>query len=398
MAISRTSPFFILILASLMTLGPMGIDMYLPSLPAMIAHFGTDTATGQLTMSVFMLGFGGGQIVLGPLTDRLGRKPVMITGLVLFGLASLLCAFASSIEMLLVSRFLHGLAGASGPVISRAIVRDSFDGTKAASLFGYLAAIMAIVPMVAPILGGILHEAFGWQSIFLAMVGLAGLVLMVYGFGMAETLAPQKRITLRLSTIVANWRTLLGDAYFLGFIACTALLMGALMSFVTSASVVFQEVFGLGPKTFAYFFALMVSGFIIGSLTTGRLSKVIGPERLVTLGIMMVLIGALVQISFELLATPTLTSLMVGQVSVSLGFGLASPQLNAKAMQNYPHMAGTASSMIGSSQMAMAALAAFVTGALYDGSASALSLMTGAFGVSSVIVWAVWIRPSLRTE
>ena len=398
MAVSRTSPFYILILASLMTLGPMGIDMYLPSLPAMISHFGTDTATGQLTMSVFMLGFGGGQIVLGPITDRLGRKPVMVTGLVLFGLASLLCAFAQSIETLLLSRFLHGLAGASGPVISRAIVRDSFDGARAASLFGYLAALMAVVPMVAPILGGILHEAFGWQSIFLAMVGLAALVLLTYGFGMAETLPPKKRITLRLSTIIANWRTLLGDSYFLGFIACTALLMGALMSFVTSASVVFQSVFALSPQAFSYFFAAMVSGFIIGSLTTGRLSKVIGANRLVTVGIGLVFAGACNQIIFELFLTPSLPSLMVGQIAVSLGFGLASPQLNARAMQNYPHMAGTASSLIGSSQMAMAALAAFVTGALFDGTTIALSLMTGFFGISSVLVWAVKIRPSLAAK
>src|SRR5918994_3917577 len=265
------------VLALLTALGPLSTDMYLPSLPAIAAGLGATTGQTQLTLSAFLLGFAAGQFFYGPVSDRVGRKPVLLFGLGLFTLASLICALSPNIETLIGARFLPAL-GASGPIVlGRAIVRDFYEGPRAGRELSRMGTIMGVVPAVAPILGGVLHEAFGWRSTFAATI--------LFGLALAATVAAVLPETIRMRSaeplsflaILRGFRALLRHRGYRVYVALSGLAYAGLFAFISGSSFVLQEVYGLPEMAFALSFAFMVAGFIAG---TSLAQRVVGRRGL----------------------------------------------------------------------------------------------------------------------
>jgi DHA1 family bicyclomycin/chloramphenicol resistance-like MFS transporter len=273
------------VLALLTALGPLSTDMYLPSLPAIAADLGATSAGAQLTLSAFLVGFAVGQFVYGPVSDKVGRKPVLLFGLGLFVVASLACALAPSIETLVAARFVQAL-GASGPIVlGRAIVRDLYDGPRAGRELSRMGMIMGVVPAMAPILGGILHEALGWRSVFAASIlfslGLAAVVIT----RLPETIRSRTRGPISFGSILLGFRSLLAHKGYRTNVAFSALAYGGLFAFISGSSFVLQGVYGLTELPYAFSFAFMVLGYIAGTFLAQRVVRRFGLVGTIRLGV-----------------------------------------------------------------------------------------------------------------
>ncbi|MEN8723307.1 MAG: multidrug effflux MFS transporter [Alphaproteobacteria bacterium] len=379
-------------LAALMSLGPFGIDMYLPSLPAMAVDFNSDAAGLQISLSLFMVCFGAGQIVTGPLADRYGRKIVAMGGLVLFCATSFLVAQATSLETLYIARMLQGLAASCGPIASRAFVRDNFDGSRAAAMFGYLGAIMAIVPMLAPILGGLMQEWWGWQATFWFMGGAALLIAMVYLLFVEESLTAENMQPIRPLVVLRNFGELLTNRYFLNNVLVVSLMFGGLMAFINGSSFVMQDVYGLSPFVYSLVFGLNVVGFMTGTIMTSRLSTSWGSERLVRIGMTSLFISAFVQMIPVLLDMQSVPTLVVAQFFGSAGFGLCNAQFSARILQPFPRMAGTAAALSGTLQLGVAGAISAIPGFLFDGTGHPFAYVVAGSSIAGVLIWYFTLR------
>src|SRR6478736_5211725 len=259
------------VLAMLTALGPLSTDFYLPSLPDIVRVMQTDIAGAQATLSVFLFGFAGGQIFWGPLSDRVGRRPVLLVGLGIFMVSTLACAFAPSIEALTIARAVQAL-GASGPIVlSRAMVRDLYEGPRAGRELARMGMIMGLVPAIAPVLGGVLQQAFGWRSTFVATLAFAAAVVAMVTFLLPETIRNRSREPLSLGSIIRGFGTLFASRAFRVYVALTALAYGGLFAFISGSSFVLIDIHGLTPVQYGLSFSLVVLGFILGTILAQRL-------------------------------------------------------------------------------------------------------------------------------
>jgi MFS transporter, DHA1 family, multidrug resistance protein len=273
-----------ILLTALVAFGPLSTDLYLPSLPTLVRVFGTDIATVQLTLSVFLVGFAVSQLAYGPLSDRFGRRPVLIGGVTVFVLASAACMLAQSIEQLITARFLQALGSCCGPVLGRAVVRDVYGRERAATVLAYMAMAMAVAPAVGPLLGGFLTSLFGWRANFLFLVGFGVLILAAVWFLLDETNRHRDELALHPRRLAGNYALLLRSRTWLGFTVCIAATYSAMFAFISGSSFVLIGHFGLSPELFGLSFGTIVLGYMVGSFTAGRLSHRLGIDRMVRLG------------------------------------------------------------------------------------------------------------------
>lgn len=376
----------IVLLALLTALGPLSTDMYLPSLPDITTGFGSDAARAQLTLSVFLLGFAAGMLIYGPIADRAGRKPVLLTGLAVFGAASLACYASLSIDMLIVARFFQAL-GAAGPVVlARAIVRDLTRAEMAGRLLSYMGAIMGVVPALAPILGGALHEAFGWRINFLVMAGLCLALVLAARFRLPETLAASNRPPRGLAELRRNYADLLKSGTFLYYVMCSSLSFAGLFAFISGSSFILQNVFGLSPQIFGFSFTFMVAGYISGTLLGGRLTMRLGIDQLIMFGAALLALGGLAMTVMTMLQIAGALGVIVPMAVYSAGVGLMMPQSMAGALTPFPDKAGTASSLLGFIQTVAGSLAGIYIGHNLAGGAVLLALFITAMGVAALVL------------
>ncbi|WP_345751354.1 Bcr/CflA family efflux MFS transporter [Microbacterium rhizophilus] len=342
-------------LGVLSAFGPLSMDLYLPSLPSLIRDFGTSDSLGQATMSASMIGLAGGQLLLGPLSDRFGRRRPMLIGVGAFALLSLACAAAPSIEILLVARVLQGVAGAAGIVIGRAIVRDLYDGEGAAKAFALLAAIVAIMPVIAPLLGGALLLVTDWRGLFVVLAAIGALLSALAWRVVPDTLAAENR---HADGVLDQLRAM-GRIARDGRFALTALALASgglgIFSYISMGPIALQEQHGLSPQAFALVMGVNALGIMTGAQISRRL---VGRIPLRALAIGCVAIGAAGAGILTLLAALDLPlpALLVPLFAAIFIHGAMLANVTALALAPFSRGAGAASALLGTLQFATGAI------------------------------------------
>ncbi|MBT0956014.1 multidrug effflux MFS transporter [Alphaproteobacteria bacterium KMM 3653] len=363
----------------------MAMNMFLPSLPSMTGYFNTDYAVMQLSVSLYLACNAVLQIIVGPLSDRFGRRPVMLTGLVLFLLATAGTLTAKSAEMFLIYRMGQSTIVA-GIVISRAAVRDMVPTAQAASMIGYVSMGMAIVPMIAPVIGGMLDQAFGWQANFWFMLGCGTALLVLVFLDQGETAVKSEG---GLMAQVAQYPALLRSPRFWGYCLSSAFASGAFFAYLGGAPFVATSVFGLSPQTMGLFFGAPAIGYALGNFISGRFSQKIGINPLVLAGTLVSTFAVGLQI---LIFSATLAhhSVFFGIFTlVGLGNGLVIPNATAGMLSVRPKLAGSAAGLGGAMMIGGgAALSAFAGVILTEGSGP-MPLLLLMFATSLLSVFAI---------
>ena len=344
----RTLPLRALVLlGALSASAPLVTDFYLPSLPDLARSLGTSEATAQLTVSVSVVGLALGQLVAGPLSDRIGRLLPLRVGVLLLGVTSLLCSVAGDIETLLVLRLAQGLAGAATLVVARAIVRDVYDGARAARIFSELMLVMGLAPVVGPVAGGQLLRFTDWRGIFVVL-GVIAVVLLVATLLLEETWQP------RPSDTPGGFGPLLADRDFRGFLLMSGCLGVVLFSYISMSSFVLREDYGIGPVGFSWVFGANAVGMVVGGQVNARLVGRHGPARMLRVGLV-VLSSAAPCLALALALHAPLGVALVPLWCVLAGLGISFGNATALALAPHGAMAGSASALLGTSQFMLGA-------------------------------------------
>lgn len=387
MRLNPSSVFFTIYLAAAIALGPLSTDMYLPTFPDLARVFNATPAEVQLTLSVFTLGIGACQLVYGPLTDRFGRRPVLILGLAIFVLSSIACTVAQSIEQLVFFRFMQAFGVCAGLVAPRAMVRDLFNRDQAAIQLSRMGTVMGLAPAVAPVLGGYLAVHYGWHAVFIAPAVVALMVVLVTLFFVDESLRTVNYNALRPGSIVSNYLSLFTNREFIGCSLTGGFVFGALFTFISGSPLVLINVFGVAPEIFGYHFAAMVLGYMTGTILGPYFTKRWGMNRSIAIGTLIVAVGGLIMLAAALSGIGTEYSVVLPMVLTAVGLGMVLPQTQAGAMAPFPMLAGYASAMSGFIMMSIGALLGYIVAALYDGTQYSLVLSITLMGILAFITF-----------
>jgi DHA1 family bicyclomycin/chloramphenicol resistance-like MFS transporter len=375
------------VLALLTGLGPLSTDMYLPSLPAIARDLNASAAQTQLTLSAFLLGFAAGQLLYGPVADKVGRRPVLLFGLSLFLAATLACTMAPGITTLTIARFCQAL-GASGPIVlARAMVRDLYEGPRAGRELSRMGSIMGLVPAIAPIFGGVLQGLFGWRSVFGTMLIIGATLAGTVALLLPETLRTRRTAPLSFVGIVRGFGALLRHRGYRVYVALVALTYGGLFAFISASSFVLQDLYGLSELAYGFSFGITVIGFIAGTMLAQRLVARRGLDGTIGLGVACLAVGGAVMLTLVAAGVPSSLAITVPMGIYGMGVGLTMPQATAAAMAPFPGAAGAASSFLGICQMTFAALVGIGVGHALGGSALPLPLVVAATGIIALAVF-----------
>lgn len=399
--ISTESPAFVAFLTGLTSLGPLSVDMLLPSLPALSRTFATPEATIQLSVTLFVVAFAPSQLIFGPLSDRIGRKPALQVGLLAFLVSGFACLFAPTVEIFIAARVLQGLSAGSGPAISRAMVRDVFDGARAAQVFAHVTTAIALAPMLAPVIGGVLEGAFGWRSVFVVLSGLAVAFMPLVLFGIKETNRHLDPHALNARRWAANHRILLGDRAFMATALLVSLSFSGQFIFISNSAFVLIDLLGVSPQVFGFCFAAVASALAVGAFTGGRLVPRIGLRHTMVVGISFgcfsglvlagLVWGGVVWVEPEIgggvgsSQAYAIAGIIAPMFCFAMGFSIARPPAMATALMPYPHMAGVASAFLGFLQMMIGGLAAVAFGYIYDGTPRPMAAGVAGAGVLAML-------------
>jgi len=378
-----------LLLSFLTALGPLSMDMYLPSLPDIGRALDAPTAQVQLTISSYLFGFAIGQIFYGPVSDRYGRRPVLLAALVLYGAGSIGCALTQSIGALTAMRFVQALGGAGSIVLARAVVRDLYSGARAGRELSLMGSITAFAPIVAPVIGGVLQTLFGWRSSFILLVIFAAVSWIAAARLLPETLRERTAGPFSLAAMGALYRSVLVHRGFLTHLGILTASFVGLFAWISGASIVMQGAsYGLSPVVFGVTFAVGTLGYVIGTTIAARMVMRAGLDRTIGIGTMALATGGLAMAAVVALGL-THVGWLVGAMMIYLtGLGLALPQAMAGAMTPFPDRAGTASSLMGFAQQSTAAIAAAAIGLYLGRSAWPVAGVVAAMGCLSLLIWA----------
>ncbi|MGN7744043.1 multidrug effflux MFS transporter [Pseudomonas sp. 22526] len=370
----------ILILGALSAFGPLAIDFYLPAFPAMALAFGTDEKHVQLTLAAYFLGLSIGQLAYGPVADRFGRRIPLLVGVGLFTLASLACAYAPNLEWLIGARFVQALGGCAGMVISRAVVSDKCDAVGSAKVFSQLMLVMGLAPILAPMLGGLLVNLYGWQSIFIMLTLFSALAGLAVALGLPESL-PAQVPRQPLSGALRQYGRLLADRVFLGHALTGGIAIAGMFAYIAGSPFVFIKLYGVPAEHFGWFFGINAGGFILVAQINARLLAKRGPAFLLARTVWIYLLGGLALLAVSSLRPEQLWPLLVPLFICIASLGCIIPNASACAMNGQGARAGSASAMLGCLQFSVAAGAAALVGVLHDGSAVPMATVISLCGI-----------------
>ena len=385
----------ILILGALSAFGPLAIDFYLPGFPAMAVAFGTDEKHIQTTLAAYFLGLSIGQLAYGPVADRFGRRIPLLAGVTLFTLASLACAFAPSLDTLVVARFVQALGGCAGMVLSRAIVSDKCDAVGSAKVFSQLMLVMGLAPILAPMLGGVLVNLYGWQSIFIALTLFSAVCALTVAWGLPESL-PANQPRPPLSGALRQYGRLLKDGVFLGYALTGGIAMAGMFAYVAGSPFVFIKLYGVPAEHYGWLFGMNAAGFILVAQVNARLLAKRAPSSLLSRTIWVYLLAGLVVLGVSALHTQALWPLLVPLFLCIASLGCIIPNASACAMNGQGARAGSASALLGCLQFSVAAGAAGLVSALHDGTALPMALVITLCGAGAVTAAVLTRRLQLK--
>ncbi|WP_053154006.1 multidrug effflux MFS transporter [Pseudomonas sp. P1.8] len=370
----------ILILGALSAFGPLAIDFYLPAFPAMALAFGTDETHVQMTLAAYFLGLSIGQLAYGPVADRFGRRMPLLAGVGLFTAASLACAYAPNLEWLIGARFIQALGGCAGMVISRAVVSDKCDAVGSAKVFSQLMLVMGLAPILAPMLGGLLVNTTGWQSIFLVLSGFSALAGLAIALGLPESL-PAHIPRQPLSGALRQYGRLLADSVYLGHALIGGIAIAGMFSYIAGSPFVFIKLYGVPAEHFGWLFGINALGFILVAQINARLLSKRGPAFLLARAVWVYLGAGLTLLAVSALHPEHLWPLLIPLFICIASLGCILPNASACAMNGQGARAGSASAMLGCLQFSVAAGAAALVGVLHDGSAVPMAMVISLCGI-----------------
>ncbi|HWB22231.1 MAG TPA: multidrug effflux MFS transporter [Gaiellaceae bacterium] len=381
---------FLVILAALNGVGPFSNDAYLPGLPQLSDDLSTSASLAGATLTAVMIGLALGQLVMGPVSDSLGRLRPLLAGVATFAVASLLCAVAPNIWVLLVFRLVQGFAGGTGIVICRAIVRDLHEGVAAVRYFGMLMLVQSVAPIIAPVIGAQILYVTSWRGIFVAMSVIGAVLLTAIVVRLPETLPAADRHGDGLGSTLVTFRRLLSQRSFDGYLLAMAFPFASMFAYIAGSSFVLQNIYGLSPQEFALVFAANAVG--IGALghLSARLVARIGPNRLLAAGLVMSAVGGLLML-FCALASSGLVPVLVAFFIAVSAIGLVMPNATAQALAGDPRTAGSASGLLGLSQFVLGAAVAPLVGLAGSSSAVPLGIAMATLGVLACISFALLV-------
>jgi DHA1 family bicyclomycin/chloramphenicol resistance-like MFS transporter len=378
-----------LVLGLLSAIGPFAIDMYLPALPSIGQSLGVSMSAVQASLMAFFISLGIGQIIYGPISDMVGRKPPLYFGLGLFAVCSVGCAMAPDIETLIVLRFLQGLGASAGMVIPRAVVRDLHTGNDAARLMSLLMLVFSVSPILAPLSGSVLIEVWGWRSVFWAVTVAAVLALILMATSQPETRPREQRVDSSVRSALSGYVFLLRDPHFHGLVFIGAFGISSFFAYLANSSFILIDHYGLTPRQYSIAFAANAASFIGVSQFTGRLSARFGLVPVVKVA---VTAYALVMTALLIVNLAGIERLDVMLVMLFVGFGflgLVIPTTTVLALEEHGTIAGTASALMGTLQFVTGAAVMAVTGLFVDGTARP---MVAGIAACALLAWFIsWL-------
>jgi len=371
--------------------GPVSMQMFLPALNTMRLDLGVSAATAQLTISLALLTFGVSMLLWGPMSDRFGRRPPLIAGVLLFMAGNVICAFAPTIEILIAGRIVNAIGGAAGMVLTRAMVRDVEEPSRVAAAMSLLTVGQIVPPMLAPAVGGLLTEAFGWRMNFMVLVGV-GAVAALLVLRLPET-HHGRGGSARFTSLVGGFARLLRMRRFNGFAFFGAAAAAAYFAFLAGAPLIAVGALGMSPSTYGVAFIVISLSFMAGNMIAARVSPRLGVDRMVVAGGVVSLSGALIGLGLALGGVWTPVALFAPAMLVAFGNGLSLNNAQAGAMAVDGRLVGAAAGLSGFLQMAVGALVAQVVGLAYDGTPVPLTIGMALAGVVALVVYGM-ARPS----
>ncbi len=390
-----------LVLGGLTALAPLSMDMYLPSLPAVTRALGSPAATVQLTLTACLAGMALGQLVVGPLSDRWGRRRPLLAGMVVYVLATAVCAFAPDAATLIAFRLLQGFAGAAGIVIARAVVRDLYDGDAMARFFSTLMLVSGAAPVIAPLIGGQILRFTDWRGVFVVLTAVGTLLTLLAVRTLPETLPPAGRRDGGLGGALRTMRALLADRAFTGYMLAGSFAFAALFAYVSASAFVVQDVYGASPQTFSLLFGLNSIGLVaVGQINGKVLVGRVPLDRALAAGLAVIVAAAvaLVLMTTGVFGAVGLVPVAAGLFVLMSAMGLAMPNTNAQALTRTPHAAGSASALLGTSQFLIGAIASPLVGIAGARTAVPMAVVQAACAVIAAACFAGLCRPRRRAE
>ncbi|CAM5237437.1 Bcr/CflA family drug resistance efflux transporter OS=Streptomyces alboniger OX=132473 GN=CP975_10125 PE=3 SV=1 [Streptomyces alboniger] len=395
-ALRRTGALVTLVLGGLTAVPPLSMDMYLPALPEVTDVLHSPAATVQLTLTACLMGMALGQLVVGPMSDKWGRRRPLLIGLLVYIVATAICALAPTAELLIGFRLLQGLAGAAGIVIARAIVRDLYDGVEMARFFSTLMLISGVAPVVAPLIGGQVLRFTDWRGIFVVLTGVGIALTVLVWRVLPETLAPDKRHSGGTAEALRTMRSLLADRVFTGYMVAGGFAFAALFAYISASPFVIQEIYGASPQTFSLLFGvnsvgLIIVGQINGKVLVGRVS--LNKALAVGLTAIAVAATALLLMTTGVFGDVGLFPVAAGLFVLMSAMGLAMPNTQSLALIRTPHAAGSASALLGTSSFLVGAIASPLVGIAGEDTAVPMAVVQLVCALAAIACFVGLCRP-----
>lgn len=395
----RTGILVTLVLGGLTAVPPLSMDMYLPALPEVTGALHTSAATAQLTLTACLTGMALGQLVVGPMSDKWGRRRPLMIGLFVYVAATAICALAPNAALLVAFRLLQGLAGAAGIVIARAVVRDLYDGVAMARFFSTLMLISGVAPIVAPLIGGQILRVTDWRGVFVVLTVIGIALTAIVGKFLPETLPPGRRHSGGTVEALRTMRSLLADRVFTGYMIAGGFAFAALFAYISASPFVIQEIYGASPQTFSLLFGLNSVGLIaVGQLNGKVLVGRVSLDKVLAVGLALIVLAAafLLLVATGVFGDPAdlgVVPVAAGLFVLMASMGLATPNTNALALLRTPHAAGSASALLGTSSFLIGAIASPLVGIAGEHTAVPMALVQLSCGLAAAVAFVALCRP-----